>query len=113
MLCSHCGKKDANFHYKQVENGVFKEMHLCSDCAKELGYIHEHSFGFENILSDFLSFPKHQTVAETPKGCSVCKTTYEEFKRTGLLGCEKCYDEFKNIDSILLLPFQKQLFVEE
>ena len=39
MLCSHCNKKEANFHYKQVNNGSYTELHLCSDCAKDLGYL--------------------------------------------------------------------------
>ena len=39
MLCSKCGMKDASFHYKQISGGNKTELHLCSDCAKELGYI--------------------------------------------------------------------------
>ena len=100
MLCSHCNKKEANFHYKQIENGVARELFLCSDCARELGYMSE-SFGFENILSDFLSFPVHKAVNSIKKACPSCKTSYDEFKKTGLLGCDKCYESFEDIDSIL------------
>ena len=39
MLCSNCSSKEAAFHYKYIKNGVKNEIHLCTDCAKELGYI--------------------------------------------------------------------------
>ena len=38
MKCEHCGKNDATFYYKSNINGVVKEVHLCQDCAAELGY---------------------------------------------------------------------------
>ena len=38
MKCEHCGKNDATFYYKSNINGVVKEVHLCQDCAVELGY---------------------------------------------------------------------------
>ena len=46
MLCSNCGIKDANFHYKHISGGQQVELHLCSECAKELGYIKEK----ENVI---------------------------------------------------------------
>ena len=38
MKCEHCGKNEATFYYKSNINGEVTEQHLCSDCAKELGY---------------------------------------------------------------------------
>ena len=38
MKCEHCGKNEATFYYKSNVNGVVKEVHLCADCAAELGY---------------------------------------------------------------------------
>lgn len=38
MKCEHCGKNEATFYYKSNINGVVKEVHLCADCAAELGY---------------------------------------------------------------------------
>ena len=38
MLCQNCGKYEATTHVKRIINGESAEAHLCSDCAKALGY---------------------------------------------------------------------------
>ena len=38
MKCEHCGKNEATFYCKSNINGTVKEVHLCADCAAELGY---------------------------------------------------------------------------
>ena len=38
MLCERCKKNPANTLIRENVNGVLKEMHLCSSCAKEAGY---------------------------------------------------------------------------
>lgn len=94
MLCSNCGIKDANFHYKYITGGQLTELHLCSDCAKELGYIKENEspFSLGSFLGDFLSAPK--TSVPTAKRCPACSTSFDSVRRTGFLGCDKCYETF-------------------
>ena len=38
MKCDRCGKNEATFHYKTNINGRVTEAHLCSDCARAMGY---------------------------------------------------------------------------
>lgn len=38
MKCEHCGQKEATFYYKSSINGQVTQVHLCPDCAAELGY---------------------------------------------------------------------------
>jgi protein arginine kinase activator len=38
--------------------------------------------------------------------CSECGTTFEEFTKTGKLGCSKCYNTFKNKLVVLLKKIQ-------
>lgn len=38
MKCERCGQKEATFYYKSNVNGKVTEVHLCPDCAAELGY---------------------------------------------------------------------------
>ncbi len=38
MKCDRCGKNEATFHYKTNSNGRVTEAHLCSDCARAMGY---------------------------------------------------------------------------
>ena len=106
MLCSHCNKKEANFHYKQVNNGNYTELHLCSDCARELGYLStgEQSFtpGLEDMLNEFLGLAKQNQQINKGITCSNCGTSLAEFKKTGFAGCAKCYEVFeKDVENVL------------
>ena len=96
MLCSHCGIKDANFHYKHISGGKLTELHLCSDCATELGYIksNDNAFGLGSLFGDFLSAPKAYAQSPGAVKCPSCSTTFDTVRRTGFLGCDKCYEVF-------------------
>ena len=88
MFCQNCGKNEVNFRYTQIVNGVKKEMALCDKCAKKLDY------------EDETFLPSFSGIATSK--CNNCKTDYDEFIETGLLGCENCYNVFSNkIDSLL------------
>ena len=108
MLCTNCGNKEAVFHYKQIINGVRSEQHLCTDCAMELGYANqgENTFDFSDMFNNFISIPSFLKPSASVRSCQNCGTTFEEFKKTGLLGCDKCYDEFKNIIESTLAQIQ-------
>lgn len=49
MKCEHCGKNEATFYYKSNINGQVTEQHLCSDCAKEMGYVSDLEKSFANF----------------------------------------------------------------
>jgi protein arginine kinase activator len=87
---------------QQTVNGETKNMYLCTDCAegKEFGI----SFGtlLQGFLESFFgqqagfSYEKKDDAPETPAvRCSSCGLTYEDFKKTGKLGCAGCYGAFK------------------
>ena len=96
MLCTNCKSKEAVLHYKQILGGKKTELHLCADCASAMGYsAHtENMFDIGSILNDFLGASSVNASFSSSKRCPDCSMTYEEFKRSGLLGCAKCYDEF-------------------
>lgn len=51
MRCEHCGRNEATFHYQSTVNGCTEEVHLCPECAAELGY--DQSFaGFDRAFGD-------------------------------------------------------------
>lgn len=115
MMCSNCGKKEANFMYTESINGVKKEIKLCGDCAKRLGFLDNMSFSmpsldFSSFLGDFLNeynglMPSLFTEREKALKCSECGMNYDEFLRTGKFGCSNCYDVFQQE----IEPLLKQL----
>ena len=53
MLCQNCGKYEATTHIKRIVNGEATEAHLCSDCARALGYdsvFPDFGFNFSDML---------------------------------------------------------------
>lgn len=108
MLCSHCNKKEATFHYKTVTNGKTAEIHLCAECANELGFAEKYSdiFGggmdVNSILNQFFSLAGKKTGADSSLVCPQCGTDYAQFNSTGLVGCDKCYDVFSDAIEAML-----------
>ncbi len=50
MRCEHCNEREATTHIKKIINGNKTELHLCSECAAELGVAEE--FSPENFFAD-------------------------------------------------------------
>ncbi|MBR2704446.1 MAG: UvrB/UvrC motif-containing protein [Clostridia bacterium] len=107
MLCSNCGKNEANVHYTHVINGDKTEYNLCDECAKKLG-IDEMDFSmpisFSNFLGDFFEedslLPSFSSNMITK--CPKCGLTYDEFAKNGKFGCGDCYETFADrIESVL------------
>lgn len=108
MLCDKCNKNNATVHITKVINGHREEINLCEACAKEEKGLNidnsldiMSSFPVQNILAnilDYINKPQQQDIAYEYK-CSNCGTTYNEFKRQGLVGCSECYNTFG--DSIM------------
>ena len=110
MKCQNCGKNEANIRYTQIINGVKKEIALCSECAAKLGidFMETPDFpiNFKSFLGDFFNdYAENEFLPEMatePVKCKNCGMTYDEFIKTGMFGCENCYDTFRNpINSLL------------
>ncbi len=94
MLCQHCNKNEANMHMKRIINGRAAEVHLCSDCARSLGYGEAFSgfgLGFSDFLGEFLLKGEHSSNAAR---CPVCDKSFEEIAKDGKMGCAECYTAF-------------------
>ncbi len=89
MLCQHCKKNPATITYTEVINGKKFESRLCAQCYADLS-ISLNSQIHGDIWAGL--FGEGTTAAKT---CPVCGLTYDEYERTGLLGCTSCYDVFK------------------
>ena len=108
MKCQNCGENDANVRYTEIINGVKKEMALCDKCSKELG-MQSLDFNipinFSSFLGEFLEDSDNLLPSFVNKNelkCNFCGMTFDDFARTGKLGCANCYDVFENkINNIL------------
>ena len=107
MLCSNCGKNEANVRYTRIINGEKTEFALCEECAKKVG-LDDIDFSmpinFSNFLSDFFEddelLPSFAKVGV--EKCPKCGLTYNEFVNNGKFGCGECYNAFSDrLDAIL------------
>lgn len=97
MLCDECKKNPATIHFTKVAGGVSNETHLCQSCMEK----HKKNFelgDMQGLLSSLLSSmgaevtPKQERTTLT---CSRCGMDFERFRKTGMLGCAQCYQDFR------------------
>ena len=106
MVCNVCGTNEATIHLTEIVNEQMVEIHLCETCAQEKGTEFKAHFNVNDFLSGFTDLAKEVLGQEkTPAKCLNCGLTYEEFGRTGRLGCAECYEAF----SKFLLPLIKRV----
>ena len=110
MLCQNCGRNEANVKYTQIINGVKKEVMLCHECAMKLGIdsiaMPDFPINFKSFLGDFFNdYQENElmpSLTNKVTKCKNCNMTYDDFIKTGMFGCEECYDTFSNpIDALL------------
>lgn len=94
MICQNCNKNEANMHMKRIINGRAGEIHLCSDCARSLGYGEAFSgfgLGLGNIFGELLS---KDSKTNTGLVCPACGKNFDEILSDGKMGCAECYGVF-------------------
>lgn len=88
MLCERCKKNEATTYYEQNINGMKSKYHLCSSCAQDMGV--------GGLFSDmFFTFPQEDHYIDSER-CKKCGKTFEDIVRTGKVGCENCYIQFRD-----------------
>lgn len=104
MKCNHCGKNEANTHYKRIINGKKEEMYLCDECAKELGVMDDFSFDplmdsvfgdnfFGNLLG--AGAAALNSLAGVDR-CNYCGSSFNDIANSGKVGCANCYEKFED-----------------
>lgn len=105
MKCDFCKINEAIFHIKEVSNNKKNIVHLCMDCAAQIGY-HLSKDDINFLFYDFMNrvFTQSRKSRESiPLRCSFCGMGLKEIFDKQIVGCEKCYDSFyKIIDNILI-----------
>jgi len=106
LLCEKCLKRPAIVHMQQYINGQVKEIHLCQECAAQPDSPLSFEQFLHGLLDMFSGAQQHENVSqqkpETNYRCPICGLSFEDFKRSGKLGCSECYQTFRReMDPIL------------
>jgi protein arginine kinase activator len=107
MVCNLCGTQEATIHLTEIVNNQMIEIHLCETCAQEKGTDFKTHFNIGDLVAGLTepSKPSKTTEKRYVGKCPECSLTYEEFGKTGRLGCGTCYDAFAK----MLLPLIKRV----
>lgn len=98
MMCEQCSDKEATVHLTQVIDGQVKKLHLCEECASEMGFEMQGSVSMTDLLlgmgGDSPITTKPQP--ELERSCPKCHMRRSDFKKTGQFGCPACYEAFED-----------------
>ena len=107
MICDNCGKNEVEILIKQVMNQEIKNINLCRSCAEEMGFTPKvmPSITISLSLADgsqkkrrvirSKSLPGKRETLSDSLCCTACGTKFSTFQEEGLLGCPKCYEDFR------------------
>lgn len=93
MQCDVCQSKEATVFLTQIVDGKMQKVNLCEACSKQKGVNDPTGFALADLL---LGLGAAQDLEKSPGSlkCPVCGFTQADFKKTGRLGCSRCYDVF-------------------
>lgn len=101
MLCERCKTREANILYTEIKDGVRKEHHFCTVCAKEMDFsqysdIFDGEFPLSKILSGLFRVENksNDNIRYKNIKCPSCKMSYQEFIDKQKFGCKDCYEVF-------------------
>jgi protein arginine kinase activator len=97
MKCSACGERESVVELSHVEEGEVRKIPLCAKCAAEKG-IQTLAAHVDTPLGSLLAALSGQGLrpiqTDTDKVCPQCGASLEDFRQSGRLGCETCYQAF-------------------
>lgn len=106
MFCDICGKNKATVHLTEIVDDQMTELHLCEVCAKKKSSEMEQQFGLADLLAGLTDLGG--SAQQKDMGglkCSFCNLTYDNFRKSGRLGCSHCYESFRKY----LVPLLKKI----
>ena len=111
MTCNLCGTQEATIHLTEIVNNQMIEIHLCESCAQEKGTDFKTHFQMGDLMSSLMGGEKPAKGLEKRLAgkCPECGMTYEEFGKTGRLGCPYCYETFAKFLMPLIKRVQRSL----
>ena len=94
MLCCICKQREAKVHLTQILGDKMQKVDLCEDCAKQKGVNDPAGFSLADLLLGVGASDEIAQAGGADLKCPNCGFTQADFKKTGRLGCAKCYVTF-------------------
>jgi protein arginine kinase activator len=90
--CKDC-HKEKTIHLTEIVGGKLKKVDLCSECPLAQNLTDPSAF---NLADQMLGIGAGASLAENSEAevCPNCGFTVQDFKKTGRLGCSRCYSAF-------------------
>ncbi len=106
MLCEKCKKREATIHLSEIVKDVKSEVHLCEQCAREVG-LNTSVSNFNLSLPEMLTFLNVDEFSDQNDGtvCPSCGCTFLQYKRDGRLGCSNCYKYLSELLDPVMISF--------
>jgi protein arginine kinase activator len=104
MLCQDCNQNESSVHLTQIINNKKLILNLCKECAEKRGFHSpfEHMpFPLAELVTGMIGTTKGHTTSKgtkrSPKAkrCPACGMSFEDFGKSGRLGCGRCYQTFR------------------
>lgn len=104
MICQKCKVREAAVTITKSIHNMQITMHLCPECSKNFSPgVQKQISGVNNILMSMMdSVDMLETESENIRSCERCGMTFEDFRKKGTVGCEECYNVYRDkFESIL------------
>lgn len=109
MLCNKCNLRLGKIEIQRNEDGQIVNYILCDECAKTFeNYDLETSFSDNDLLTSLIESVQRSPLQVSyilTTTCSSCGMTYGSYRKTGRVGCSKCYAAFQE----KLMPLIQEL----
>src|SRR5438067_7198476 len=106
MNCDVCKTNEASVFLTQIVDGKMQKVNLCDSCSKAKGVDDPTGFALADLLLGLGAAQEIEKSAGSQK-CPVCGFSQADFKKTGRLGCPRCYDTFADGLGSLLKAMHK------
>ena len=109
MKCQRCKEREATVQIMQQIGGKKAQtFYLCEVCARELGItmpafpkigkMTTNPFAaMGNVFQSNFGFGADEINTKQTERCTQCGLTFEDFRKSGYLGCPGCYEAFAHL----------------
>ncbi|MGH7532438.1 MAG: UvrB/UvrC motif-containing protein [Gemmatimonadales bacterium] len=97
MQCEQCGTREAVVHLTQIAEDQVTVVHLCEKCAADRGFdtgVAASQTPLGGFLATLSSLGELAPADENSERCPGCGAGFDDFRKTGRLGCARCYATF-------------------